>query len=334
MTLLSSVSSGAISVPTYSLQTVQAYGVSIRWQPYDFSTSSSAPLADTQTGLSTGAKAGIGAGVTFGFLVCVILAPVFFFYFFRYRRAKPTDEQEPLQHDGEENNQGNNGEENAGEKPTNSSPSPWDQIGLDTWLYEIVSLCFATICFAAMVCILRVYENQPSPNLPYGVTPNTIISILATGSKSSLLFVVGEYIGQLKWLAFQTVKPLFFLQEYDSASRGPWGSLLVLLRRKQSLFMRIGALIMVLALTFDPFVQQIIKYPLREVTRPSHSAAIKQPYHLPFIGGQGFVDAMNVALWSDDFTINPACRQGTVPGLCIVRWSGAASVKMLPQKLR
>ncbi|KAJ6035881.1 hypothetical protein N7540_000160 [Penicillium herquei] len=160
-----------------------------------------------------------------------------------------------------------------------------------------------------MICVLRVYENQPVPDLPYGVTLNTVISILSTGSKSSLLFVVGECMGQLKWVAFQSLKPIVYLQAYDSASRGPLGSFLILFQNQWSSLVTVGSFIMILALTFDPFVQQIIKYPLQEVTGLSPGAAVKQSYFLGE-GNQAFTDASNAALWTDNFAIDPGCSSG------------------------
>lgn len=37
-----------------------------------------------------------------------------------------------------------------------------------------------------------------------------------------------EGIGQLKWQWFKTSHPLYDLQKYDEASRGPWGALKLL----------------------------------------------------------------------------------------------------------
>lgn len=66
------------------------------------------------------------------------------------------------------------------------------------WFWEILSLMFSFACFIAIVVTLLVYNNKLSPNLPQGLTLNAIISILAAGSKASLVFVASESIGQLK----------------------------------------------------------------------------------------------------------------------------------------
>ncbi|KAL4860792.1 hypothetical protein BDV12DRAFT_181109 [Aspergillus spectabilis] len=51
------------------------------------------------------------------------------------------------------------------------------------------------------------YNGKPSPELPYGVTLNVMLSVLASDTKSSLIFVTSTAIGQLKriWYRQNTV---------------------------------------------------------------------------------------------------------------------------------
>lgn len=65
----------------------------------------------------------------------------------------------------------------------------------DTWLLEIVALVFSVACFIAIIILLRIYDQKPSPDLSHGLTLNTIVSLLATASRSSLLFAVAAAIG-------------------------------------------------------------------------------------------------------------------------------------------
>ncbi|KAJ6019806.1 hypothetical protein N7499_003093 [Penicillium canescens] len=190
--------------------------------------------------------------------------------------------------------------------------SRWDAKMLDTWFYEICALCFSTLCFVAILCVLRVYDQKPTPKLSNGLTLNTVISVLATASKSSLIYVVGESIGQLKWIFFHTASnPLSYMQAYDSASRGPWGSLMILFKDKGRSLVTIGALITILALVFDPFVQQVLTYPVRETMIQSDSVMTERSRNLmPGDNNVDFTDAINIAFWTDNFSSNPTCPSG------------------------
>jgi hypothetical protein len=193
-----------------------------------------------------------------------------------------------------------------------SLSSRWESITLDTWLYQIIALCFSIACFIALISVLLVYDRKPTPKLSVGLTLNTVISTLATASKSSLIFVVGDCIGQLRWVRLKkTPGPLSHVQLYDNASRGPWGSSIILLHDKGQSLVTVAALITVLALAFDPFVQQILTYPVIETTRSSTFATTKQSrYIVPGDNNMEFLGALNVAYWSNDFALDPTCPSG------------------------
>lgn len=95
---------------------------------------------------------------------------------------------------------------------------------LDTWFWELFAVSFSVLCLTAILCILLVYDGKASPSLPRELTLNTIVSVLATASKSSLAFAAGTAIGQLKWTWFhKEKKPLHHLQSIDDAAMDHWG---------------------------------------------------------------------------------------------------------------
>lgn len=201
------------------------------------------------------------------------------------------------------------------EKPT-PVPSRWHSLTSDTWFYEIIAINFSILCFVATICVLWVYDQKPVPLFSYGVTLNTMISILATGCKTSLVFLLGGSIGQLKWIWFQDARrPVRDIQSFDDASRGPWGSLVILLQDKGRSLVSLGAAIMLLAIPFDPFMQQMLRYPLKEISTVSPQAVAKQsfgffaenPRNLPDFGMKS---AINAAIWSDGFEVPPSCPSG------------------------
>lgn len=71
-------------------------------------------------------------------------------------------------------------------------------LATDTWFWEVSALIFSAACLVAIGAILQAYKGQDVRHFYKGLTLSTIISILATTSKSALLFVMSAAIGQLK----------------------------------------------------------------------------------------------------------------------------------------
>jgi hypothetical protein len=138
---------------------------------------------------------------------------------------------------------------------------------LDTWSYEAMAMAFSLGCFVAVFLILITYNNNTVPHYFPGITLNAIISTLGTASKSALLYVIAKCVGQLNWIWFyksKKKKPLSAIQVFDSASRGPLGSLFLILQHRGQTLVSLGATITVLTLIFDPSMQQVLTYPIRE----------------------------------------------------------------------
>lgn len=120
------------------------------------------------------------------------------------------------------------------------------------WLWELLSWSFAALCMIAMVVLLGIYRGRTIPDWPLGLTINAYISILGAFIKAALLLptavssltiisvflqlicsTLQEALGQLKfnWFAVSSRNVSDF-QAFDEASRGPWGSLVLILRTK------------------------------------------------------------------------------------------------------
>ena len=65
-----------------------------------------------------------------------------------------------------------------------------------------------------------------------GISVNAFISIFSGFAKSALLLPTAEALGQLKWSWFTNKRRMLDFEVLDSASRGPWGSLMLLARTK------------------------------------------------------------------------------------------------------
>ena len=80
----------------------------------------------------------------------------------------------------------------------------------------------------SIAIILLRFNGRPLTDWPFSITLNTFISLLATLARAALALPIAESISQLKWVWFQRSHRLLDVQAFDSASRGPLGSLSLL----------------------------------------------------------------------------------------------------------
>ncbi|KAK5739083.1 hypothetical protein LTR17_005603 [Elasticomyces elasticus] len=191
----------------------------------------------------------------------------------------------------------------------------WRRIMLDSWAPEIIAITFSTACIVAIAAVLKFYEGKSTPRLPYGITLNAVISILATASRSLLIFTVAAAIGQSKWCWYRRERGVNDIQSFDEASRGPWGSVMLLFSRRAQSLAAMGAAITVLALAFDPFVQQILTYPTKMVLVPAaYSSVTRTPTYVAFDPGDDeWLNAISSGVWSGSTQLmrQPNCATGT-----------------------
>ncbi|MCJ1438974.1 hypothetical protein MMC27_008364 [Xylographa pallens] len=135
----------------------------------------------------------------------------------------------------------------------------------DNWYLELAAILGSLSCLVALIVVLGKLDNQPIFDWN-GVTLNTIVSILSTTAKAWLMLVLAETISQWKWILFSSRRRfLIDLQALDEASRGPLGSLKLLWHARGGLMVWIGALTTLLAMAFDPFIQQLVQFETRLV---------------------------------------------------------------------
>ncbi|QDS77432.1 hypothetical protein FKW77_006658 [Venturia effusa] len=152
--------------------------------------------------------------------------------------------------------------------------NPLRRVSSRWWFWELTSITISLSSLLAIIITLRVFDGKPLPEIPFGITLNTIASLLGTVVKTTLLLVVSSALSQLKWLWFhEKERQLHDLQVYDEASRGPWGAM-VLLRTSKFSVASLGALIVLFLLGFDPFIQQLITTPQRTLSVPEKTTAI------------------------------------------------------------
>ncbi|KAI1370652.1 hypothetical protein F4677DRAFT_346819 [Hypoxylon crocopeplum] len=149
------------------------------------------------------------------------------------------------------------------------SSSPW-------WWWEIASSIVSIIAMSLIIVILCKIHDRPAASWTLPITPNSLVAICTTIGKSAMLVSVASCISQLKWRHYtQGPRPLDHLQAFDDASRGPWGSLTLLVRgRVRVISVWSLALVSLVALGIEPTAQQIIDWQLRETKMTNATAQI------------------------------------------------------------
>jgi len=144
------------------------------------------------------------------------------------------------------------------------------------WLWEFASLAVSTLAMTVIIIILFKVDGTALSDWAFPIQPNSMVSVFMTISKSALLVPIAECISQSKWLQFRRApRPLALLDGFDEASRGPWGSFMLLFSpRAAGLIAWSGAIMTIASLTLDPFTQQILAYPSRNVPSRTEVAEI------------------------------------------------------------
>ncbi|KAK8005703.1 hypothetical protein PG990_011740 [Apiospora arundinis] len=129
------------------------------------------------------------------------------------------------------------------------------------WWWEIL----APSCMIGLVVILANIDNIPLSRWWLPIQPNSLIAVLTTLAKSSMMLTVASCISQLKWGHYSRhPRNLVDLETFDDASRGPWGSatLLWLLSFRVPILVTSGlAFVTIVSLGIDPCAQQVLEFP-------------------------------------------------------------------------
>ena len=143
------------------------------------------------------------------------------------------------------------------------------------WWEELLSVSIAVACTVASFVVLACMDNQSIDSWKLGVEPNTLVAFLATLTRAALIFPLAECLGHLKWTFFERPGPLNVLALFDIASRGPLGAMKFLWATKiRSPLASTTAMVTVLLLFFQPFMQQAIVFSSRTAPQTNETATI------------------------------------------------------------
>jgi hypothetical protein len=162
-------------------------------------------------------------------------------------------------------------------------PSIIRRLILDSWICETIAMSFSIGCLVAIMIVVGAYDGQRIPQFISGLTLNTIISVLSTASRSSLIFVASATIGQLKWCWLKrSPRPINDIQAMDNASRGPLGAFEVLTSWTGGSLASLSSVTIILMVAFSPFLQQLVDYPTRSTIQIDAFASA--PRNLAYTG--------------------------------------------------
>lgn len=137
--------------------------------------------------------------------------------------------------------------------------------------------------------ILLYCRDQPLGQRSLALAAYNVLSKVVS---AALIIPISEAIGQLKWTWFHghESKEMIDFEIFDKASRGAWGSFLLLYRTKGRSLAALGAILTLLLLATDTFFQQVTDYPDRWALENVSSAVSQviryQPPYMPlyFLG--------------------------------------------------
>ncbi|KAK1723861.1 uncharacterized protein BDZ83DRAFT_579897 [Colletotrichum acutatum] len=135
------------------------------------------------------------------------------------------------------------------------------------WALEISCIALSTVLLAVIIVVLLKYDSQKQPNWPLDATLNSFLALFTTLAKAAFMVPVCACISQSQWAWFNknsVTRPLYDFEVIDQASRGAWGSLILLWRFRFRHFVVLGALLTAISGLTSPITQLSIKYSLKE----------------------------------------------------------------------
>ncbi|KAI0400350.1 hypothetical protein F4802DRAFT_585226 [Xylaria palmicola] len=182
---------------------------------------------------------------------------------------------------------------NSASRPPNTGvQSPLFSWQSSWWWWEILALVACIASAVGLVVLLKLINNTTLQQWFLPIQPNSVISILTTISKTAMLVPAASCLNQLKWHYFSNgPRKLIDLEHFDAASRGPWGSFVLIFQLSNPFkaYLALGlAVLTVLALTIDVSAQQLLAFPINETEVKGSS--IEMGYANQYISKMGYAN--------------------------------------------
>jgi len=96
------------------------------------------------------------------------------------------------------------------------------------WSLELAGLVLSFFSLGAIIIVLAVHQKKTLPRWPWFITFNSVLSTLSQFSNMGLTTALVSAMSQQKWIWFgKSRKQLRDFARFDEASRGLWGSVLL-----------------------------------------------------------------------------------------------------------
>jgi succinate dehydrogenase hydrophobic anchor subunit len=133
------------------------------------------------------------------------------------------------------------------------------------WGLEFLSSLTSVVLFIGLIVMFRIMDGKQYSEWTFSISLNAVTAILSTCCSAAMMHNVSAFIGQQKWIHLKkSPRTVYDIETFDEASRGPYGSILLLLRIPCNIG-TLGALITILRLGFSPFSQAAVNLEPRMV---------------------------------------------------------------------
>ncbi|KAF6832933.1 hypothetical protein CPLU01_05882 [Colletotrichum plurivorum] len=115
-----------------------------------------------------------------------------------------------------------------------------------------------------VVVVLDRFNGRDLPTWPFKITLNSFLSLFTTLTKAAMLVPVCAAISHLQWVWYRgSGKSLYDFYLIDQASRGAWGSVVLLWRFRLQHLVACGAFLVAISALTSPMTQLAIDYAVR-----------------------------------------------------------------------
>ncbi|KAF6795338.1 hypothetical protein CSOJ01_13495 [Colletotrichum sojae] len=170
------------------------------------------------------------------------------------------------------------------------------------WVFELFCILLSILLFISILVVLYKFSDQELPDWPFGATLNSFLALFTTMSKAAFMIPVSVAISQTQWAWIsKRPRPLYDVHVIDQASRGTWGSLVLLWRFRFQHVAVLGALLFAFSAFTSPVTQLAISYPMRDIAVAGEATAqvvreVRSPRDRLNMAGR---EAVFLALFSD-----------------------------------
>ncbi|GAB7348654.1 hypothetical protein MBLNU459_g7022t1 [Dothideomycetes sp. NU459] len=126
------------------------------------------------------------------------------------------------------------------------------------WVLELLAWLLSWVSLGVLLALLALSDKTWIADWPFSWKIASVIALISTFLKTTMMVGVVASLGQLKWLWFTSNRRLKDIETFDLASRGPLGALQFVFSVGFCHLSTLGALIVLLTLALDTMTQQVV----------------------------------------------------------------------------